>query len=138
MKYTPKSWSASLPRSATRRAFGRIVATPPVLLRRSRRRSFSDLYTTTPFDSDNFTTDSASLLQLLTTDDDDDPKLSFTSSTSSSSSNDDTNANHILSALNPVFLNSRWSTGSFSCANVSCGSGPIASYVTSNPVFEKF
>jgi hypothetical protein len=118
MKYTPKSWSASLPRSTARRALGRIVATPPVLLRRARRRSFSDLYTTTPFDSDNFATDSASLLQLLTTDDD--PKLTFSSSTSTSSTstNDVTTANRTLSALNPVFLNSRWSTGSLVALSV--------------------
>jgi hypothetical protein len=121
MKYTPQSWSASLPRSTARRALGRIVATPPVLLRRARRRSFSDLYTTTPFDSDNFATDSASLLQLLTTDDD--PKLTFSSSSTTSSTtstNDVTTANRTLSALNPVFLNSRWSTGSLVALSCHC------------------
>lgn len=134
MKYTPQSWSASLPRSTARRALGRIVATPPVLLRRARRRSFSDLYTTTPFDSDNFATDSASLLQLLTTDDD--PKLTFSSSSSTTSSttstNDVTTANRTLSALNPVLLNSRWSTGSLvalSCHCVFVGSGTTRLFV---------
>lgn len=106
MKRTPKSWSASLPRSTTRRALGRIVATPPVLLRRQRWRSSSHLYTTTPtFDSDNFATDSASLLQSLT----DEPNLIFSSSESSESSS----MAGTQSALNPVLLNSRWSTGSF-------------------------
>lgn len=135
MKYTPQSWSASLPRSTARRALGRIVATPPVLLRRARRRSFSDLYTTTPFDSDNFATDSASLLQLLTTDDD--PKLTFSSSSSSTTSsttstNDVTTANRTLSALNPVLLNSRWSAGSLvtlSCHCVFVGSSTTRLFV---------
>ena len=93
MRYTPK-WSASLPRS---KRLGRITAAAaPVLLRR--RKSMTDLYnTTTPFDSDNFSTDSASLLQLLTRP----PSLD--------------SVGHSLSAHNPVFINpQRWS-GSTSC-----------------------